>query len=67
MTENMLKVGIHNGGSIKLWSDYFTNAQGYGMDIMYIVIVYGDIKNKEKIKKTDIYKCAWVWHGYYVY
>jgi hypothetical protein len=37
------------------------------MDFMHIVIVYGDIKNKEKIKKTDIYKCAWVWHGYYVY
>jgi hypothetical protein len=25
--------GITNGGSIKLWHDYFTNATVYGLDI----------------------------------
>lgn len=24
--KNVLEVGIYNGGSIKLWSDFFTNA-----------------------------------------
>lgn len=27
--KNVLEVGIYNGGSIKLWSDYFTNANVY--------------------------------------
>ena len=28
--KNVLEVGIYGGGSIKLWSDYFTNANVYG-------------------------------------
>ena len=39
----MLEVGIHNVGSIKIWSDYFTNANVYGTDIMRIDNVYEDI------------------------
>ena len=31
----MIEVGIYNIRSIKLWSDYFTNAQVHGMDIMH--------------------------------
>lgn len=34
--KNVLEVGIYNGGSIKLWSDFFTNANVYGLDIMDI-------------------------------
>jgi hypothetical protein len=37
--ENILEIGIgdfgqKNGGSIKLWRDYFTNAKIYGLDIL---------------------------------
>lgn len=31
---NVLEVGIQQGGSIKLWRDYFTNAMVYGLDII---------------------------------
>ena len=47
--KNVLEVGIWRGGSIKLWSDFFTNANVYGLDIMDINDVWEDIKNKEKI------------------
>jgi hypothetical protein len=47
---HVLEVGIYNGGSIKLWSDFFTNANVYGLDIMNINDVCENIKNNEKIK-----------------
>lgn len=31
---NILEVGIYQGGSIKLWRDYFTNGRVYGVDII---------------------------------
>ena len=31
--KNVLEVGIDRGGSIKLWSDFFTNVNVYGLDI----------------------------------
>ena len=55
---NVLEVGIYNGGSIKLWNDFFPNATVYGLDIMHINYVWDDIKNKEKIvlhTSTDAY------------
>ena len=47
--KNVLEVGICTGGSIKLWSDYFTNANVYGLDIMNINKVWESIKDTEKI------------------
>jgi hypothetical protein len=47
--KNVLEVGIYLGGSIKLWSDFFTNAKVYGLDIMNIDNVWDGIKNNEKI------------------
>jgi hypothetical protein len=47
--KNVLEIGICGGGSIKLWSDFFLNANVYGLDIMNIQNVWEDIKNKEKI------------------
>ena len=46
---NVLEVGICDGGSIKLWSDYFINANVYGLDIMNINNVWDEIKNKKNI------------------
>jgi FkbM family methyltransferase len=31
--KNVLEIGVQNRGSIKLWNDYFVNAQIYGIDI----------------------------------
>ena len=56
--KNILEVGIDRGGSIKLWSDYFTNAKVYGIDIMNIQYIWEDIRNKENIilyASTDAY------------
>ena len=33
-SKNILEIGIFNGGSIKLWNDYFTNATIYGLDVV---------------------------------
>jgi beta-1,4-mannosyl-glycoprotein beta-1,4-N-acetylglucosaminyltransferase len=32
-SKNILEIGIQRGGSIKLWNDYFVNANIYGLDI----------------------------------
>lgn len=47
--KNVLEVGIFNGGSIKLWNDFFTNANIYGIDIMNINNIWEGIKNNKKI------------------
>ena len=47
---NVLEVGICHGGSIKLWSDFFVNANVYGLDIMDYYHVWGELKNKPSIK-----------------
>ena len=55
---NVLEIGISSGGSIKLWSDFFTNANIYGLDIMNIDNIWKEIKDKEKIilyTSTDAY------------
>jgi hypothetical protein len=57
-SKNVLEIGIDSGGSIKLWSDYFTNATVYGLDIIHINTVWEGIKNKENIilhTSTDAY------------
>jgi len=54
--KNVLEVGIGdynqgvtNGGSIKLWHDYFTNANIYALDICHLGKVWDGIKNNERI------------------
>ena len=56
--KNVLEIGIFFGGSIKLWSEYFTSSVIYGLDIMNINDVWEGIKNNNKIKlytSTDAY------------
>jgi hypothetical protein len=47
--KNVLEVGICNGGSIKLWYDFFTNATVHGLDIININTVWDELKNKDRI------------------
>jgi hypothetical protein len=61
--KNILEVGIgnfgeKNGGSIKLWYDYFTNATIYGLDILPINRVMDELLNNNRIMlytSTDAY------------
>ena len=56
--KNVLEVGILNGGSIKLWNDFFINATVYGLDIININRVWEKIKNNNNIilyTETDAY------------
>jgi cephalosporin hydroxylase len=58
---NVLEVGISKGGSIKLWSDFFTNATVHGLDIIPIESIWEEIKNKDRIilhTSTDAYDDA---------
>lgn len=43
---NLLEIGIYNGGSIKLWRDYFINARIVGLDIVYTPIAKETLKNE---------------------
>ena len=54
--KNVLEIGIGvptlditDGGSIKLWHDFFTNAIIYALDIKNIEEVWEGIKNNDRI------------------
>ncbi len=51
---NLLEVGVENGGSIKLWRDYFTKGTVYGME--KAEVYGGDFKcdslNKKEVDKA---------------
>ena len=47
--KHVLEVGIDRGGSIKLWSDFFSYATVYGLDIINIDAVWDEIKNNDRI------------------
>jgi len=56
----IMEVGVSNGGSIKLWNDYFLNASIYGLDIMDMRESIKDIKDDypriNLYLNTDAYK-----------
>lgn len=47
--KNILEIGVKDGGSIKLWHNFFTNANIYGLDIMNIKNFREEIKDNERI------------------
>ena len=47
---NVLEIGVQDGGSIKLWHDYFPNSTIYGLDIRKIKDMWDVLKNKPRIK-----------------
>ena len=53
--KNVLEVGIYDGGSIKLWSEFFTNATTYGLDIIADYHIWDELKNKYRIKLYTSY------------
>jgi 2-polyprenyl-3-methyl-5-hydroxy-6-metoxy-1,4-benzoquinol methylase len=48
--KNILEIGVQDGGSIKLWFDYFKNATIYGIDLRKIRDMWNELKNKSRIK-----------------
>lgn len=61
---NILEIGVHEGGSIKLWGDYFVNGTVYGLDINNgSCIKLHDITKQANIKlfmNTDAYNKKFV-------
>lgn len=67
---SVLEIGIGlvdhicgDGGSIKLWHDYFQNATVHAVDIRHIDEVWGGIKNNDRIKihsSQDAYSSSFV-------
>jgi hypothetical protein len=67
---NILEIGIgepkqnkENGGSIKLWHDYFENSTIYGLDIHDISDVNEEIIDKQRIKlytSVDAYDTTFI-------
>jgi hypothetical protein len=61
--KNVLEIGIgdfgeKNGGSIKIWKEYFTNATIYGLDILSSDRVMDELLNDKRIvlyTSTDAY------------
>jgi cephalosporin hydroxylase len=47
--KNVLEIGVTQGGSIKLWSEYFVNATIYGLDNIDINNIPQDIQNNKNI------------------
>jgi len=47
--QNVLEIGINQGGSIKLWYDFFPNANIYGLDITNIEHMWSEIRDKNRI------------------
>ena len=47
--KNVLEVGVWEGGSIKLWNDFFSNATIHGVDMLHIDKMWEGIKNNDKI------------------
>jgi hypothetical protein len=56
---NILEIGVYQGGSIKLWKDYFINGTVYGVDICGNEFMReSDIVSHERVKlylKSDAY------------
>jgi hypothetical protein len=56
---NILEIGVYQGGSIKLWKDYFINGTVYGVDICGTDFIReSDIMSHERVKlylKSDAY------------
>jgi len=59
---DIFEIGICMGGSVKLWYDYFVNANIYSVDIIPIKNVWEEIRNKERIKlgRFDAYDESFV-------
>ena len=47
--KNVLEVGMLNGGSIKLWNEFFVNATIHGVDVISEQDLWDEIKNKDNI------------------
>ena len=47
--KHVLEVGILNGGSIKLWHDFFVNAIVYGLDVISKEEVWSELQNNKRI------------------
>ena len=53
---DILEVGVHQGGSVRLWQDYLTEAKIYGVDIKPIDAIMSDgCSNRVTLVSHDMY------------
>ena len=59
---NVLEIGVAEGGSIKLWYDFFPNATIHGVDIQNMDHVWHEIRDKDRIRlySRDAYDSEFV-------
>lgn len=48
--KSVLEIGIHRGGSTKLWYDFFPNATIHALDILHLNEIPNDLKNNDRIQ-----------------
>ena len=54
--KNILEIGIgHNAGSVKLWNDYFVNADIYGIDIMNLDGFENNLEHLQEFNRIKLY------------
>ena len=61
--QNVLELGIGDGGSLKLWREYFTNATITGIDLLSQDSFLNELKHDDKMKiyhSTDGYNASFV-------
>lgn len=56
----ILEVGVFDGGSIKLWNDYFPNAEIFGVDLSLSRNQYTQPSPRVHLIETDAYQPAFV-------
>ena len=52
--KNILEIGVQMGGSLKLWNDYFVNANIYGIGGIDVDDILDSIKDLERVKCLKI-------------
>jgi len=55
--KNLLEIGIHHGGSIKLWHDYFINANVTGIDCLSLSELHSINHNIREILELPNVNC----------
>lgn len=50
---NILEIGVQRGHSIRMWQDYFTNSNVYGIDVTLSNVIYDGLHNVFICDATD--------------
>lgn len=57
---SILEIGVQKGHSIRMWQDYFTNSQVYGLDITLDNVIFDKLDNVFICDATDKSSVDWI-------